>query len=128
MEKQQNKSLIFIHSLQNVIEIHNLTAATINRFAHIPKVILVLGVSDIFNVIHRVSQKMILDGVNEFDVKEKVVIILNEIVQKIVEVSLVNETGGKYNIPNITFESLTGFDVNFLKDTGIDPDSLNKEV
>jgi hypothetical protein len=128
MVNKQNKNLVYITSLQNVIELHVLTPETIHRFAHVPKVILALGVSDLFNVIHRVSQKMILDGVTEHDVKEKVVFILNEMVQKIVEVSLSKEMGGKYEIPTITFDSLTGFDVNFLKDAGIDPDSFNKEV
>jgi len=107
-----DKYLIYISSLQNVIEINKLEPKTIKDFYHVPKVLLMLGVSDIFNVIHRVSQKMVIDGVNSKDLQHKVLVILNEITKKVIEVA----TNSEYD--KLEF-SLNDFDSDFLKDIGI---------
>lgn len=127
MEKQLNKQLVYIRSLHNVVEINVLALDTIAKFKHQPKVILMLGVSDIFNIVHRVSQKVVLSGTSEHNVKNDVVVILNEIIQAIIETAIANELV-EVKVSEIVLDSLTEFDLNFLKEAGLNPDSLKEET
>lgn len=124
MVKKVNKILVFVKPLQNTIEINILEPETIQKFKHNPHVLLSLGIVDIFNVMHRISQKVVIDKIGEYEVKQFTKAVLYSLLVEIIKASVVSAENAVETGLEILSKEITDDDLVFLQQIGIKPTSL----
>ena len=123
MVEKVKKKIVYIKPLQNVVEINVLSTETVGKFKQNPHALIALGVSDFYNLLHRISQKVAIDKINESQIKNFTTAILHSVLGQIFKASVEDENPEAFNEEEFNC-SVTEFDINFLKEVKIDHKSL----
>lgn len=132
MVKKSKKRIAYIKPLLNHVELNVLEPFLIEKYKFVPQVLLALGVSDFYNLIHRTTQRAIQEELSENEAKEFTTDVLNSVIGQILAVAAlaeykVDEPG--LVVPEEELEAKLLFEIDrkdaeFLTKHKIDPRSL----